>query len=213
MRQAIVSVDNDAVEEFGMEDFFSVLREAGQVDTEILSCEGSQGVARVRVKDKPDENRLDELDSVEWWEEATSSGPERVYLIGYNIPDSVDERVTCRPNDTLPVEYLEIDEEGYTFDVTGSQQAISEFVSQHKDAGVDITLEKLRDYRGSDSSLDSLTQRQREILRTAYDLGYYEVPRSTSTNEVAEEVGLDDSTVSEHLQRAEQNLLSSVLEV
>ena len=40
-------------------------------------------------------------------------------------------------------------------------------------------------------------------------MGYYDVPRDATAKEVASEVGLDDSTVSEHLRRAERNLVSS----
>jgi predicted DNA binding protein len=42
-------------------------------------------------------------------------------------------------------------------------------------------------------------------------MGYYEVPRDVSTNEIAAQLDLDSSTVAEHLQRAERNLLSTHL--
>lgn len=58
--------------------------------------------------------------------------------------------------------------------------------------------------------MEKLTARQREVLETAFDRGYYDVPRSASTAEIAAEFDLDDSTVSEHLQRAERNVLAAV---
>ena len=39
-------------------------------------------------------------------------------------------------------------------------------------------------------------------------MGYYEVPREASTADIAAEIDVDPSTVTEHLQRAERNLLS-----
>ena len=78
-------------------------------------------------------------------------------------------------------------------------------------AGQNITLEKLRDYRIQETPLDALTDRQHEVLDVAYELGYYDVPRKSSTAEVAADLGVDDSTVAEHLQRAEHNLLESLL--
>ena len=54
---------------------------------------------------------------------------------------------------------------------------------------------------------EELTDRQREVVETASEAGYYEV-REASTAAVAEELGLDPSTVPEHLQRAERNLLT-----
>jgi len=47
------------------------------------------------------------------------------------------------------------------------------------------------------------------LLRRPTD---YEVPRGASTDDVAEAVGLDPSTVAEHLQRAERNLLGQLLD-
>jgi predicted DNA binding protein len=79
------------------------------------------------------------------------------------------------------------------------------------DAGMTVTLERLTEYDGPRTTADTLTERQREVVRTAYSMGYYEVPRSSSTEDVAERVGLDPSTVAEHLQRAEQNLLGEIL--
>lgn len=80
-----------------------------------------------------------------------------------------------------------------------------------KATGFEPTLQKIQSYRIKNKPLDSLTNRQREVLEIAFDHGYYDVPRSTSTKELAADLGLDDSTVSEHLQRAERNLLSTVL--
>ncbi|SFC70355.1 HTH DNA binding domain-containing protein [Halobiforma haloterrestris] len=50
-----------------------------------------------------------------------------------------------------------------------------------------------------------------EGIRTAVDMGYYEVPREATAEEVAAELELDSSTVTEHLQRAERNVLTRVL--
>jgi len=42
-------------------------------------------------------------------------------------------------------------------------------------------------------------------------MGYYEVPKQVSSEEIAAELDLDPSTVAEHLQRAERNLLGQLL--
>lgn len=59
--------------------------------------------------------------------------------------------------------------------------------------------------------LDVLTDRQQEVMQTAFDMGYYEVPREVSTEEITGTLELDPSTVAEHLQRAERNVLSQLL--
>jgi len=59
--------------------------------------------------------------------------------------------------------------------------------------------------------LDPLAERQREVLRTAYEMGHYDVPRGVSSADLAAELDVDASTVAEHLQRAERNLLTRQL--
>ena len=52
-----------------------------------------------------------------------------------------------------------------------------------------------------------LTDRQREVLRAAYDAGYYEWPRECTGADVAEDLGITSATFSEHIHAAERKLL------
>ena len=56
-----------------------------------------------------------------------------------------------------------------------------------------------------------LTDRQREVLATAYDMGYFERPRRANGSDVARELGIDPSTFSEHLAAAESKILDDFL--
>ncbi|MEF8843240.1 MAG: helix-turn-helix domain-containing protein [Haloarculaceae archaeon] len=56
-----------------------------------------------------------------------------------------------------------------------------------------------------------LTDRQREVLRTAYRMGYFEYPRSANATEVAETLGIGLSTLAEHLAAAQAKLLDELL--
>ena len=53
-----------------------------------------------------------------------------------------------------------------------------------------------------------MTARQEEILRVAYDLGYFEFPKKIRLEELAEKLGITPGTLSEILRRAEKNVLS-----
>ena len=57
-----------------------------------------------------------------------------------------------------------------------------------------------------------LTDRQREALRTAYDMGYFERPKGANASEVAAELGITGSTFTEHLVTAQRKLLADVFE-
>ncbi|MDR5673432.1 Transcriptional regulator, contains HTH domain [Halalkaliarchaeum sp. AArc-CO] len=57
-----------------------------------------------------------------------------------------------------------------------------------------------------------LTDRQLEVLRIAYEKGYFDRPRSTNATELAAELGINQSTFSEHLVAAQTKLLADVFE-
>jgi len=56
-----------------------------------------------------------------------------------------------------------------------------------------------------------LTDRQREVVETAVEMGYFEYPRGASATEVAEELGIDVSTFAEHLALAQSKLFDGLL--
>lgn len=62
------------------------------------------------------------------------------------------------------------------------------------------------------SPLSRLTEKQREILIAAYKSGYYDIPRKITSEELAKKLNLVDSTVVEHLRKAEQRLITQILE-
>jgi len=59
---------------------------------------------------------------------------------------------------------------------------------------------------------DELTERQREVLQAAYMAGYYEWPRDTNAEELADRLDIASSTLHQHLRRAERNLLDELLD-
>lgn len=57
----------------------------------------------------------------------------------------------------------------------------------------------------------ALTDRQREVLRTANDMGYFQHPRGAHATDVAEELDISVSTFSEHLRAAEAKVIDSLV--
>ena len=55
-----------------------------------------------------------------------------------------------------------------------------------------------------------LTARQREVLVTAYQMGYFEYPRDANAGEVADELGIRPSTFTEHLNVAQSKILDEL---
>ncbi len=206
MRQAVLSIDHETMGAFG----FAVFQDAGLLDVDILSCEGFRGVSRIHVEKQLDEQRLDELDMIQWWEHVSDEESKHVYLVEMDMAERL-ATIGVDADGFLRAERAEVHEQGLSIDQAGSQEQLREMLAELQAAGFDISLEKLQDYRVQETPLDVLTDRQQEVLDMAYELGYYDVPRGSSTSEVAAELGVDDSTVAEHLQRAENNLLGTLL--
>ncbi|MEF8783509.1 MAG: helix-turn-helix domain-containing protein [Haloarculaceae archaeon] len=60
--------------------------------------------------------------------------------------------------------------------------------------------------------LDRLTDRQRDVIETAYGMGYFEYPRGANASEVAEALGIKPSTLAEHLAAAQSKLFEELLD-
>lgn len=68
-------------------------------------------------------------------------------------------------------------------------------------------LHRLTQEGDSEPPWDGLTDRQREALRTAYELGYFDIPRKASLEDVATQLNISASSVSERLRRAQTGLI------
>jgi len=210
MREATVAVDDAAFDAMGIGDLVAVGREAGLRDVEELACHGTGAVVRLTVESRCDEQRLAALDAVDEWEHVAETDGGHVYVIAVTAPDLPEDAAeeaedlvgTCDPVLTA---------EGASMSLVGPQSSISGTIRAYESAGASPDLRKLGAYEGRDDPTDALTDRQEEVLRTAFDVGYYEVPREAATADVAAELGVDPSTVAEHLQRAERNVLGRIL--
>ncbi|MEF8887534.1 MAG: helix-turn-helix domain-containing protein, partial [Haloarculaceae archaeon] len=54
--------------------------------------------------------------------------------------------------------------------------------------------------------------RQREVVETAYEMGYFEYPRESNATEVATALDIQPSTFTEHLTAAQGKLLGELVE-
>ncbi|MEF8854240.1 MAG: helix-turn-helix domain-containing protein [Haloarculaceae archaeon] len=59
--------------------------------------------------------------------------------------------------------------------------------------------------------LGNLTDRQQEVVETAHEMGYFAYPRQSNAGEVATALGIEPSTLAEHLAAAQSKILSSLL--
>lgn len=78
---------------------------------------------------------------------------------------------------------------------------------------IQISVEQVGQYSPERPYLLSLlTERQAEVFRRAVKMGYYEIPRQTTHEEIANELGCAPSTIDEHLRKAESRVLSTLVD-
>ena len=99
---------------------------------------------------------------------------------------------------------------GLKIAVIGREETVRRAIEDVPDE-IRVELEQLSDYDPELRELSSLlTERQQEILDTATELGYYEVPRQATHQDIAEERDLSTTTVGEHLRKIETRMLSEI---
>ena len=109
-----------------------------------------------------------------------------------------------------PPEFVDVDRMRVRFLCRDEEvPKILDFYEKSKVSHRLLEIARLQSASGSD--LSRLTARQRQALLAAYNLGYYDVPRKISSEELAKRLKLGTSTYAEHLRKAERRLLSGVL--
>lgn len=99
------------------------------------------------------------------------------------------------------------------FSFLGSETQVKDFLEKVDAVGIRYRVVLLADANFSPTSpLSHLTEKQREVLITAYKLGYYDIPRKITSEQLAKKLNLVDSTVVEHLRKAEQRLITHIIE-
>ncbi|MDJ1432248.1 helix-turn-helix domain-containing protein [Halostagnicola sp. A-GB9-2] len=105
------------------------------------------------------------------------------------------------------------DDGSNTFSIIGTGSDIQRAVEGVPN-GVEVTVEAVGGKTvAPDSAVGRLSRRQRETVKTALEVGYYEVPRDATTEVLARELDCATATAAEHLQKAESKLIRALFDV
>lgn len=91
------------------------------------------------------------------------------------------------------------------------RDAVSRAYDRLVDQDVTTNLVRLTDLTGQQSSEARLTPKQYETLVAAHEYGYFGIPRETSMQELAEQLGVSHQALSERLRRAYRALVATEL--
>ncbi len=142
-----------------------------------------------------------------------------------------DRSITCLMKGKMPVHYLSklgnitkkfnvnviwdvpsrMNGRELVISAIGDEKDINKIAKAYKLIG---TIEKIsftKNFLHGIDFLQCLTPKQKEIMIKALESGYYEYPRRINTNMLSEQVSLSKSTTVEHLRKAENRLISTLL--
>lgn len=102
--------------------------------------------------------------------------------------------------------------DGWHFEVRSeSREAISEFQTSCQNHDIQIQITAVHALLPVQGDGYELTDTQREALMLAYERGYFNSPRETSLEEIAEELGITQQSLSSRLKRGHRRLIGGVL--
>ncbi|WP_049971761.1 helix-turn-helix domain-containing protein [Haladaptatus cibarius] len=105
-----------------------------------------------------------------------------------------------------PVEYH--DDGRATFAVVGPPAELQDAMADAP-SGIDLRVERIGDGALQRTVTAGLSERQRAAAEIAVELGYYDVPRRASHEDVADALDCAPSTAAEHLRKAESKVFTA----
>lgn len=102
--------------------------------------------------------------------------------------------------------------DGWDFEVRGeSRETIGEFRTLCQDHDIPIEITAVHALLPVQGDGYELTDAQREALVLAYERGYFNSPRETSLEDIAEELGITQQSLSSRLRRGHRRLIAGTL--
>lgn len=137
------------------------------------------------------------------------------------IDDTVEDHCVCpvfhRHDCLASIEAIEDGELVVTV-ATPDRAVLSETVASLREVGATVRLERI--VRSTDDAgnltleldPDSITEKQREAVGVAVEVGYYDRPRKADLEDLAERLGISKSAVSQRLSSVEAKLVAELAE-
>lgn len=91
------------------------------------------------------------------------------------------------------------------------QVSLGKFNRRCEQKGIDITLRSVYAPHTNSGSDSRLTSSQREAMLAAYELGFFEIPRSVTMSDLADHFDISEQAVSQRLRRGTANLIHDML--
>lgn len=94
-----------------------------------------------------------------------------------------------------------------------SHDVLRDLQAYCRERDIDFDLIRLYDMTEPKMGQYNITEKQREIMIAATEMGYFEIPRGATLGEVAESIGISTKAASERLRRGQANLVNNTLTI
>jgi predicted DNA binding protein len=101
--------------------------------------------------------------------------------------------------------------ERFVMSVIGDQESLITFIQGIKKIGNIVKASFVKPIYQGNNLLSCLTNKQKEVLIQAKNLGYYEYPRKINSDTLAKNLKLGRATVVEHIRKAENRIMTHIL--
>lgn len=207
LREAVVSLSWSEFKALGFEEVVPHFRSAGIREVEVIEDTGRHFLLQLEVESPLEDLFHLDPDCVVQWDYITETEEDGYRYLLELTAMALPPSITDHYEQLIGTCDLSFDNDCVTMSLVGQQSTIKSVLDNFKSIGVIPDICRLGDYMGEGSLSATLTDRQFEVLTTAYNMGYYDVPRQATTSVIAEELEIDPGTVAELLQRAERNIL------
>jgi hypothetical protein len=169
------------------------------------------GVMQANVKEGYVIEDVELPDHIEYLNQLKSDGNKYTCIVKVKVPKEFRKMMRDFKLDLIWTTPSLVSEEKYVISCIGEEDELRKFLEFIKGIGTITNISfKKASYQEHDI-LSTLTQKQREIIITAKQNGYYDMPRKISSEELSKKVGISKATLLEHLRKAEVRLMENIL--
>lgn len=215
MRRLVIEVPREDILGKGSESRISTV-ESGQI-VQIFKQRRGEFEGIVKVKFKGDPLGLEEVFpgvevEAQLLNEDGASG-ERTYFVKLRVANPKRRLFTLgEVSGGYVVTPFEMRDGRLRLNFIGSAVEVKRFLKLIDKMWPHCKVVSLMDARFSlDSPLGTLTEKQRRVLLTAFNLGYYDMPRKVDTEELAERLKIRGSALVAHRRKAERRILAKII--
>ena len=168
----------------------------------LLECHCKDGIPIEDVKLPPFVEILNVL---------KSEGDKHTCIVKVRVPKAFTQMLTEFKLNLIWTTPTLISENKLIYSCIGDQENITKFIEVMKNYGEVIDMRFQRAVYHEHDILSVLTDKQREIVITAKNHGYYEYPRKINSGDLSVKVGISKGTLVEHLRKAEIRIMGNIL--